>query len=54
VLRFADLKPVGRAVARRPTAFPYVPDLLSFREVPAVLDALAALEASPQLLVCDG
>jgi deoxyribonuclease V len=54
VLRFADLEPVGHAVVRRPTAFPYVPGLLSFREIPAVLDALAALEASPQLLVCDG
>jgi deoxyribonuclease V len=54
VLRFADLEPVGQAVVRRPTAFPYVPGLLSFREIPAVLDALAALEASPQLLVCDG
>jgi deoxyribonuclease V len=54
VLRFADLEPVGHAVVRRPTAFPYVPGLLSFREIPAVLDALAALDASPQLLVCDG
>jgi deoxyribonuclease V len=54
VLRLADLAPVDQAVARRPTAFPYVPGLLSFREIPAVLDALAALGASPQLLVCDG
>jgi deoxyribonuclease V len=54
VLRLADLAPVDQAIARRPTAFPYVPGLLSFREIPAVLDALAALSASPQLLVCDG
>jgi deoxyribonuclease V len=54
VLGVADLQLVEAALARRPTPFPYVPGLLSFREIPAVLDALAALEASPQLLVCDG
>jgi deoxyribonuclease V len=54
VLRLADLEPVDQAIARRPTTFPYVPGLLSFREIPAVLDALAALRTSPQLLVCDG
>jgi deoxyribonuclease V len=54
VLDLADLTPVDHAVARRPTAFPYVPGLLSFREIPAVLDALAALRTSPQLLICDG
>jgi deoxyribonuclease V len=54
VLRLPDLALVEAAVARRPTAFPYVPGLLSFREVPAVLDALAALQTTPQLLLCDG
>jgi len=42
------------AIARRPTAFPYVPGLLSFREIPAVLDALARLRCRPDLLLCDG
>jgi deoxyribonuclease V len=54
VLRLADLALVDQAIARRPTGIPYVPGLLSFREIPAVLDALAALDASPQLLLCDG
>jgi deoxyribonuclease V len=54
VLRLADLVLVEQAIARRPTAFPYVPGLLSFREIPAILAALAALRSSPQLLVCDG
>lgn len=35
-------------------AFPYVPGLLAFRELPAVLDALAALEQTPDTVVCDG
>lgn len=42
------------AVARRPTDFPYVPGMLSFREIPAILAALTALTAPPDLLICDG
>lgn len=42
------------AVARRPVTFPYIPGLLSFREIPAVLDALAALSQRPGMLLCDG
>jgi deoxyribonuclease V len=54
VLRFDDLQLEESALARRPTSFPYVPGLLSFREIPAVLDALAALACAPDLLLCDG
>lgn len=41
-------------VVRRATVFPYVPGLLSFREVPALVEALAALPAEPDLVFCDG
>jgi deoxyinosine 3'endonuclease (endonuclease V) len=48
----ASATAVGRA------AFPYVPGLLSFRELPPLLDAwstvLPQLPAPPDLLVCDG
>lgn len=54
VMGLADLEPVERALARRPTSFPYVPGLLSFREIPAVLEALSSLAATPDLLICDG
>lgn len=54
VLRLPALAPVEEAIVRRPTAFPYVPGLLSFREIPGALDALATLRATPDLLVCDG
>lgn len=54
ILSFPDLKLVDQALARRPTSFPYVPGLLSFREVPAVLDAFAKLRIQPDLLLCDG
>jgi len=54
VLSFPALAPLAHALARRPTGFPYVPGFLSFREVPAILDALALLPAPPDLLICDG
>jgi len=54
VLSFPELEPQEYAIARRPTVFPYIPGLLSFREVPAVLDALRRLQRLPDLLLCDG
>lgn len=54
VLSFPELQRQEQAIARRPTEFPYIPGLLSFREVPAVLDALAKLTITPDLLLCDG
>ncbi len=54
VLSFPDLRLLDRSLARRQTVFPYVPGLLSFREAPALLDALADLSEPPDLLLCDG
>jgi len=54
VLGFPGLDPIDQALAKRPTGFPYVPGLLSFREIPAILDALSTLRVYPDLLLCDG
>jgi deoxyribonuclease V len=54
VLRYPDLVLLETAIARRPTEFPYLPGLLSFRELPAVLEALERLHDLPDLLLCDG
>ncbi len=54
VLRYPELDVLETAIARRPTAFPYIPGLLSFRELPAVLAALEQLREPPDLLLCDG
>ncbi len=54
VLDYPGLRPLDQALVRQPTRFPYVPGLLSFREVPALLAALGQLPRPPDLLICDG
>ena len=41
-------------VARVPCRFPYVPGLLSFREVPGVVAAFRKLRTVPEVVLCDG
>jgi deoxyribonuclease V len=45
---------VASAHVIRPCRFPYVPGLLSFREAPAIIEAVRKLPRRPDLLVCDG
>ncbi|WP_029681817.1 deoxyribonuclease V [Picosynechococcus sp. NKBG15041c] len=54
LLTFPELTVSATAIATRPTTFPYVPGLLSFREVPTIFDALAQLPQLPDLIFCDG
>ena len=55
VLLDADtLEVLDQQVARLPTRMPYIPGLLSFRELPALLDALALLQHAPDLAFIDG
>ena len=54
VLEFPSLTLKETSIARLPTSFPYVPGLLSFRELPAVLEALKQLKQIPDLFLCDG
>lgn len=54
VLSFPDLEMLDQAVSRSDTHFPYVPGLLSFREVPALLEAIKKLTVRPDLILCDG
>jgi len=55
VLMDADtLEVIDQQVARSPTRMPYIPGLLSFRELPALLEALAMLQHAPDLAFIDG
>ncbi|WP_419667950.1 endonuclease V [Streptomyces sp. 2-1] len=54
VLDASTLDVVAEATAVGQVPFPYVPGLLAFREIPAVLAALEALPCAPGLVVCDG
>lgn len=38
----------------QPSTFPYVPGLLSFREIPPLLPLFERLQDSPDLILCDG
>jgi deoxyribonuclease V len=54
VLNFPQLELQTHALATCPTAFPYVPGYLSFREIPAILEALDRVATKPDLILCDG
>jgi deoxyribonuclease V len=54
ILSFPDLQMIEHAIAKAPTTFPYIPGLLSFREIPALLMALEKITQVPDLILCDG
>ncbi|MEU4575039.1 endonuclease V [Nonomuraea sp. ATR24] len=54
VLDAETLDVVERVVVHGRAAFPYVPGLFAFRELPALVEALERLTVTPDLLVCDG
>lgn len=49
-----DLRVVEQVVHREPTRMPYIPGLLSFREIPAALGAFEKLSVMPELVMVDG
>lgn len=54
VLDARDLSLLEARVVVVPAPMPYVPGLLSFRELPALLQVLAMLDARPDLALVDG
>lgn len=48
------LLPVEEAAVESPVRFPYIPGLLAFREIPALLGAWAKLRLRPDVLIVDG
>lgn len=54
VYRFPEMVEIERVWAERRLTFPYVPGLLSFREIPVLLKALVRLRHAPDVIFCDG
>ena len=54
VLSFPGLQVVDSVVTESPVRFPYIPGLLSFREIPPLLTAFTQLHTEPDLVIVDG
>jgi deoxyribonuclease V len=54
VYRFPDLERVETCFASVKTQFPYIPGLLSFREIPAIIACLRKVESPVDTILCDG
>ncbi|MGH9728873.1 MAG: deoxyribonuclease V [Candidatus Acidiferrales bacterium] len=54
VYRYPEMEEIERVWVEVPIAFPYVPGLLSFREMPALLKAFSRVRNAPDLIFYDG
>jgi deoxyribonuclease V len=54
VYSWPDLKLVENKFAAKQLTFPYIPGLLSFREIPVLIEALTLLKTEPDLFIFDG
>jgi len=54
VSTFPDLEIIETVRAQRPTDYPYIPTLLTFREGPVLLQAWAQLKTLPDVMIFDG
>jgi len=53
-LSFPGLELLEKSIYEGEISFPYVPGLLSFREIPPLLKAIGKLKTMPDIFLCDG
>jgi deoxyribonuclease V len=54
LLTYPEMEIVEKHVYEEPVRMPYIPGLLSFREIPCILGAFARLKTQPDLVMVDG
>ncbi len=53
-LSYPELRMIDHSVVKDTIGFPYIPGLLSFREIPMLVKAWAKLKQKPDVIVVDG
>lgn len=54
LLSYPQMEVLERHIYEEPIRMPYIPGLLSFREIPCILGAFALLSQQPDLVMVDG
>jgi deoxyribonuclease V len=54
ILRYPELDVIETVLTKRPTPFPYIPGLLSYREGPVLEEAFQKLQHEPDVFIFDG
>lgn len=54
VLTFPDMEVLEKSFAVVESKFPYIPGFLSFREIPALIEAYKKLKNTPDVIIVDG
>ncbi len=54
ILKFPELDVIEIKTMTKSIKFPYIPGLLSFREIPVLVEIFKKLKHIPELIICDG